>query len=75
MASELIVYDTQGTKVTTAEVKAGEIVFADPAMRWVWVLDARHEPYNELPLAKILERAANARKKWALVGEHASAEA
>ena len=73
MADALTLYDIQSNKVGNATIRAGEVFFDDPTHTWVWILDARHEPYSALPLADILERAAAARKLYALVGNVAEA--
>lgn len=67
--AKLLIYDIAGTRLGEANLVEGEVVFPDPAMRWVWVLDARHAPYTELPLEDVLHRAAHVNKRYVLVGE------
>ena len=67
MTETLLLYDIQGNKVDKAKVEKGEVVFTNRRRRWVWILDARHEPYKDLPLKMVLSRAAGVRKRYALV--------
>lgn len=67
--AKLLIYDIEGNRLGEATVVEGEVVFPDPEMRWVWVLDARHAPYSELPLEDVLHRAEHANKRYVLAGE------
>ena len=64
---DLIIYDIKGNKVGSADVVDGEVIFRSSDHEWVWVLDARHEPYDELDLKTVLHRAAEVRKRFVLV--------
>jgi hypothetical protein len=67
---KLVVYTVEGTRVGEASVKDGDVLFPDaPHLRWTWVLDARKEPYHEMPLDEVRHRAEHARKKYVLVSE------
>lgn len=67
--ARLLIYDLHGNTLGEATVVEGEVQFPDPDMRWVWVLDARHAPYTELPLEEVLHRAEHAHKRYVLQGE------
>lgn len=67
--SSLSVLKINGQRVCGATVHNGEVSFEDPAIRWVWVMDARHEPYSELERDELLHRADHARKLYVLVAE------
>ena len=67
--SSLVVLNLSGQKVCEATVENGEVSFADPAIRWTWVLDARHEPYDALERDELLHRAEHARKEYVLIAE------
>lgn len=66
---KLKVYSIDGKEAGEARIEGSDVIFPSSEMRWTWVLDARHEPYTELPLQKILERADAVRKRWVLVSE------
>ncbi|MCB9507573.1 MAG: hypothetical protein H6700_07210 [Myxococcales bacterium] len=69
----LALYDIAGAPACAVSVHEGDVQFADPEVRWTWVLDARHAPYDGLSLREVLERAAHAHKRYALVGRTAEA--
>ena len=69
--SNLVLLDTKGTKVCDVDLVDGEIVFGKDDIKWVWVLDARHEPYPSLSLETVLHRAAEVRKEYVLVAADA----
>lgn len=64
--------DIKGVQQPTPDVVANEVIFK-PGYEWVWVLDARHEPYNALPEAEVLARAARNRKRYVLFTAKADA--
>lgn len=67
--STLNVLDISGQHVCGATVEDGEVSFSDPTIRWTWVLDARHEPYDALERDDLLHRAEHAGKRYVLVAE------
>jgi hypothetical protein len=71
MSSEtsLALIDVHGQHVCNATFAGGEVTFADPTIRWTWVLDARHEPYASLERDDVLRRAEHARKLYVLITE------
>lgn len=71
MSSEggLVLYSVTGEKVGAPTLDGRDVVFPSAEMRWTWVLDARHEPYNKLELDEVLKRAAKNRKRWVLRAE------
>lgn len=68
----MLLYDVSGSVAGEATLVNNEVTFPDAEMRWTWVLDARHAPYNEMELKDVLHRAEHARKKWVLVNASAS---
>ena len=64
-AIRLISVDT-GLPVTPPDIVNNEVVFKD-GVQWVWVLDARIEPYTDLPVADVIARAKINRKRYVLV--------
>ena len=66
-----VLYDLEGAEVERPGVVDGEVLFRNPEVRWVWVLDARHAPYDALSMAALSERARHARKRFVLVGSPA----
>lgn len=73
--AKLVLYDIHGAKAGTATLVEGEVIFPDDTFTWVWVMDARHAPYSELPLKDVLHRAEHAHKRWVLIAETADADA
>lgn len=71
MSSEggLVLYSVAGEKMPAPHLNGRDVVFASADIRWTWVLDARHEPYNKLPLEDVLKRAARNRKRYVLRAE------
>ena len=67
--AQLSVVDLHGQPVCAATLCDGEVTFTDPTIRWVWVLDARHEPYSSLERKEVLHRAEHARKEYVLFAE------
>jgi hypothetical protein len=67
--SSLALIDVHGQHVCNATMVDGEVTFADPAIRWTWVLDARHDPYVSLERDDVLHRAEHARKLYVLFGQ------
>lgn len=66
-AEDLILVTSEGQRVGPVTVRGVDVDFPSPEVRWTWVLDARIVPYTDLPLATVLERARNVRKKWVIV--------
>lgn len=64
---ELLLVTADGGPVGPVTVQGVDFTFPDPSIRWVWVLDARHTPYDELPVREVLTRASNVRKKYVLL--------
>lgn len=63
--STLRFVDVNGTALPTPELVNNEVIFPD-GYKWVWCLDARFEPYNELDEAEVLARASKNRKRYVL---------
>lgn len=63
----LSIFDVSGKLIGPVSVKGIDVVFPDPAIRWVWVLDARCEPYPELDRAEVFSRARQVRKRYVLM--------
>lgn len=64
-----LVFTADGELVGAAQVQGADVVFPNPDIKWVWVLDARHEPYDTMALPAILDRARRVRKNFVLVSE------
>lgn len=66
----LRVYDTHNQLVGEAEeTPSKDIVFPREDIRWTWVLDARHPPYDSMDRAELIHRAEHVRKLYVLVSE------
>lgn len=63
----LILLTSTGERVGPCHAAGVDVTFPSPDVRWAWVLDARCEPYPDLPLTDVLARARNVRKRWVLV--------
>lgn len=66
--------DIKGNALPSPDLVNNEVIFKD-GFTWTWCLDARHEPYNELDEAEVLQRAASVRKRYVLFGAEAADEA
>lgn len=55
-----------GQPAATPSIVNNEIIFKD-GIEWVWVLDARIEPYTELPVEEVIARAKINRKRYVLL--------
>ena len=64
---ELMLVTADGAPLGAVTVQGVDVTFPDPDVRWVWVLDARHTPYDELPVRDVLSRARNVRKRYVLL--------
>lgn len=62
-------YNTDGERIGDVHAAGVDVTFPLPDVRWTWVLDARSEPYNELPTDVVLQRAVDVRKRWVLFAE------
>jgi hypothetical protein len=71
-SDSLAVFDVSGKKIGPVSVKGIDVVFPDPAIRWVWVLDARCEPYPELERSEVFSRARQVRKRYVLMPDSAA---
>jgi hypothetical protein len=74
-ASPLSLYRFDGTRLGAVEVQGVDVKFPSPDVQWVWVLDARCEPYPELERAEVFARAQKVRKKYVLMADGESADA
>lgn len=55
-----------GLPVSTPDIVNNEVKFKD-GIEWVWVLDARIEPYTDLPVEEVIARAKKNRKRYVLM--------
>jgi hypothetical protein len=68
-AGDLAVYSVEGARLGPVTVKGIDVVFPDPTLRWVWILDARHEPYASMEREIVFARARKNRKKYVLMAD------
>lgn len=70
----LALFTVDGTRIGPVTVAGTDVVFPDAAVKWVWVLDARPEPYPELERSIVFERARKVRKRYVLMADTSTAE-
>lgn len=71
-SSKLILYRVSGERLGEARVTSPiDIDFPVDGIEWVWVLDARHEPYDAMSIDEVIARAEGVRKRYVLVAEAA----
>jgi len=65
----LALVSIDGNTVGVATAEGTDVTFPNPDIRWVWVLDARAEPYDTMEVAEVMRRAAAVRKRYILLPE------
>ncbi|TVR04687.1 MAG: hypothetical protein EA398_01645 [Deltaproteobacteria bacterium] len=72
---QLRLYDTHNQLVgEVEETPAKDVIFPREDIRWTWVLDARHAPYDGMSREELLHRAEHVRKLYVLVAEEVEGE-
>ncbi len=70
----LALFTVDGARIGPVTVSGTDVVFPDTSVKWVWVLDARPEPYPGLERSIVFERARNVRKRYVLMADTNNSE-